>query len=339
MARNNNKLTRRKKTEPAVMSMFFQLPPITADTAQTFYIDLSQCASLLNRRFYRQGINWAVAGLKLSSDYQGFSWCNKLPTTWVMSNAWEKGFRAWQKMNNEAADETQSVKPRFLDFKIYANSGHHDAGFDGNLLPVAADYLPATPGEWVASKFVVPSGGTLNVSSREVIAVGPNYPGNSTATGLNAVSLIEGYAASRALPSVVDPNVPDDAASTDGLVPANWIQALFNQGTEQSDEVLGDMISENNQAPYPYEGDGVATDTQYPGGANQLASLEIHDTGLMTQTTIGGETYYKGGMFPCGLIEFIVGVSPDTTNTGGWLQIDLVPGDHRGYLCEPMTEM
>jgi hypothetical protein len=154
---------------------------------------------------------------------------------------------------------------------------------------------------------------------------------------LDAVSLIEGYAASRALPNIADPNVPDDMQDADGSTPENWLSAMFNEGTDQSSEVLEDMRTKNNIAPYPFENDGTAIDTQYPGGANQGTGLEIHDNMNVQTITIGGNTYLKGGNFPCGLIEFLFTNSGVVGAVG--IQIDLVPGDHRGYLCEPMTEM
>lgn len=344
MARNTraSRGMKKKKIEPAVQTLLFSSPNVASGATGTFTVDISQCASLVNRRFYRQGINWAVAGIKISTPGIGSIRINKLPETWVMSNAWEKGFRTWQKMNDAATAESSSVKPKFLDFKIYADSIHHDAGFGANLLPVSGDFVSvAVPGEWVASKFVVPNGGTLNVSDREIIATGANYPGSSTATGLNAVSLIEGYAASRGLPNVLDPNAPADAADADSLTPENWMAALFNEGTQQDDEVLGDMISENNIAPYPFENDGVSVDTMYPGGANQLAGLQLHDFDTITTTTIGGNTYLKGGMFPCGLMrfDFTHDATSELAAANILIQVDLVPGDHRGYHCEPMTEM
>jgi len=336
-----------KKIEPAVTTMSFTLPSI--ETAGRFYIDLSQCASILNRRFYRQGINWAVSGFKLVSDYQGAVFVNKLPTTWMMSNSWEKGFRVWQRMNNEALEENESVKPRFLDFKIYANANHHNLGFAQNLMPlsfndaigtVGYQTVQATEGEWTASSVKIPytDNSPGNIADRELIAVGGNYSGTG-ASGKNAVSLIEGYANSRGLPAIADPNAPADAADADGISPENWMSALFNEGTNQDDRVLGDMITENNIAPYPFENDGVHVDTMYPGGETQLNGLQIHDTSFITPTTIGGHTQIPGGMFPCGLIELLIAVDPSGANTGGTLQVELVPGNHRGYLCEPMTEM
>jgi hypothetical protein len=326
------------------MSMVFEVPLTGGGTIDQHTIDLSQCASLLNRRFYRQGINWAVSGFKFVTldTVTGLVAVKKLPGTWVMSNAWEKGFRTWQRMNNESLEESESVRPRFLDFKVYADDTHHTAGYAGNLLPGTLNptFLPAAAGEWVPSKVHIPIGDGSTPSAtfeREMIAVGPNYPGAGAST-FDAVSLIEGYAASRGLPNVLDPNAPTDADDAAGNTPANWIAALSNEGTDRTEEVLEDMISENNIAPYPFENDGTATDTMYPGGANQLSGLEFHDTEFITGTTIGGVSRLKGGMFPCGLVR----IQAQKTGAGTGLAtliVDLVPGHHRGYLCEPMTEM
>ena len=324
---------RKSKIQPAVLTMAFALP----DGAATSTIDLSQAASLMNRRFYRQGINWAVAGFKIISPAgaTGSLSVAQLPNTWVLSNAWEKSFRTWTRMNNEALAESESVKPKFLDYKIFADSTHHAAGSAANLLPVdfaGADYVD---GMWEYSKFIIPDTTQVSgVREREVIAVGANYPGVGP-SGLDAVSMIDGYAASRALPNIVDPNTPSDALSIDGATPANWLTATFNDGTQQTDAVITDMVTENNQAPYPFEDDGVNPDTMYPGGANQAPTLQYHDSALVSGTTIGGITQLKGGNFPCGLIR--VASNIDAPNT--LFVVNLIPGNHRGYLCEPMTEM
>jgi hypothetical protein len=346
------------KIEPAVQTMTFTFEvPSEAeqDSTTTKYLDLSQVASLVNRRFYRQGINWAVSGFKFSTlpavegnQPLALITASKLPDTWVMSNSWEKSFRVWQRMNNEALDETESVRPRFLDFKVYADSDHHQLGFGLNLMPLAFGGSIATPGEWSPSKVYIPTGtdGTQGQSNeRELVAVGANYPAVG-ASGFSAVSLVEGYAASRGLPNVLDPNAPSDALDTDGFNPQNWMTAIFNEGTEQKEEILEDMVgalAENNIAPYPFENDGVHADTMYPNGANQLSGLQIHDFDQVTGTTIGGISRLKGGMFPCGLVRLDVVNKTRLPVTQGdivvALTVDLVPGSHRGYLCEPMTEM
>jgi hypothetical protein len=343
--RSNGKLQRRK-IEPAVQTITVATPLADAGTTTTSYCDLSQMACLVNRRFYRQGLNWVVSGFKIFSTVTGAVTISKLPETWVMKNAWVKGMENWRKMIDESLEEGESLKGRFMDFKIYADAEHHDRGFDANLLPLVYDKpisVPATtveavPGEWVSSKYIIPDttlGATGGIRTREIVATGANYPGASAATALDAVSLIEGYAASRALPYQVDPNTPTDSADTVSGTPENWLGALFNEGLRQSDEVIEDMTTENNKAPYPFEGmDPFTQDTVYPGGANQLSGMQVHDLCTITGTTVGGMTYAKGGTFGCGLIR----IDHEVGGTGGNLliQIDLVPGNHRGYLCEPM---
>jgi hypothetical protein len=250
--------------------------------------------------------------------------------------------RAWLKMNNEALAEAESTRPRFMDFKIFADATHHTAGFGANLLPLDGLALPMTPGEWEQSKIQVPIGTAANptlTAERDLIAVGPSYPGVG-ASGNDALSLIQGYSLSRGLPNVLDPNVPDQMDFAVGNQPQNWMSAMFNAGNEQTSEVLEDLEADNRVAPYPFENDGVNVVTMYPGGATQSPALNTHDLTVISGTTIGGTSRIKGGNFPCGLMRF--DWQPDAGNDNSYgliLQIDLVPGNHRGYLCEPMTEM
>jgi len=336
------------KIEPAVMTFVLSTSTVTPGNTSEFTADLSQIASLVNRRFYRQGLNWAVAGFKIitSGDDLVIN-VKKLPNTWVMSNAWEKSMRAWLKMNNEALAETESVRPRFMDFKIFADGTHHNAGFSANLrpldgaLPIANQYQL---GEWESSKVFVPepynttpATGTDTMNTLEMVAVGASYPG-AGASGLDAVSLIEGYANSRALPAIADPNTPDDVSDVAGSTPENWLSAIFNDGITQDADIIDELTTENIIAPYPFENDGTNVDTMYPGGANQAPSLQVHDAARVTSTTLSNTTRIKGGNFPCGLVRFdLANVGANASNMT--ILIDLVPGSHRGYLCEPMTEM
>ncbi len=335
MARRNYRKSS-KKIQPAQLELYFNVQGETGE-----YIDLSQSVSIANRRFYRQGLNWAVSHFTVSKVSPTESGSvqfviGKLPNTWVMSNAWEKGFRTWQRMNNEATEESPSIKPKFLDYKIYADSGHHQAGFAANLLPINNAGNAATAGEWEPSKMVVPNTAAnapgTRINNFEITAVGANYPGVSPVTSLDAVSLIDGYSASRGLPNILDPNAPDDASDADGATPENWMSATFNEATGQDDAVISDMITENNLAPYPFENDGTNTDTMYPGGPNQLKGLMPHDIGYFNAGTHANKFQLAGGNFPCGLIK----VQSDESCV---LKVVLVPGTHRGYLAEPMTEM
>jgi len=331
------KYSKMKKIEPAVQTMLFATKTTSGGSVGKFHVDLSQCASIMNRRFYRQGINWAVSSIKITSSVTGTVSVSKLPNTWILSNAWEKSFRVWQQMIKNATDESgsESIKGKFLDFKIFADEAHHQDGFEQNLLPVDGAGNAYAPGQWDQANIFIPVTGTGSAQEFDLIAVGQNDPGVSPITGNNAKSIIQGYADSRALPSVADPNVPADAA-------ANWMVTLFNDGIIQDGAVVQELLTVGDQPPYLYENSidpstGLPVpDTMYPGGETQAPGLEFHDSDTLTATTIGGMSRLKGGNFPCGLLQFQW--APSTTGNI-LIQVDLVPGTHRGYLCEPMTEM
>ena len=332
-----------KKLEPVPLTLHYRL----IGESQGGYIDLSQGISLLTRKFFRQGLCWAVNGIDLftGSGINGRILVEKIPDGWVASNSWVKGFSDWNKMIRNALTETESVRPRFLDFKVFADHTHAQAGVGANLLPQTSALIGSgsttnpTLGDWDYSTVQIPD--TLNggIDEREIIFVGASYAG-AGASGLFNVGLIEGYAASRGLPQIRDPNVPDDAADTDGAAPENWGAAMFNEGISQSAEVIEDMITENTRAPYPFENDGTSTDTQYPGGANQFPNLMLHDMVDVTATTIGSHSKIKGGVFNCGLIkvykENSFSTGPTTVTD---ILIHMVPGDHRGYLAMPMQDV
>ncbi len=342
MARRKARIPEGKKIQPAPLTITTLFA--TGPGRSVHYASLSQMASLVNRRFYRAGLNWAVAGIKIVANAaSGEVAVCKIPSTWVASNAWHKGFAAWNKMNSQALQEAESIKPKFNDFKVYMDAEHHSAGVANNLLPYSGEGAGAgsqlfNAGTWDMSSFRIPVGVAApgDTSDREIIWVGANYPG-AGASGLDAVSLIEGYAASRGLPDILDPNTPNDADSATGTTPQNWLSATFSDGTEQDSAVIQDLQTENEKAPYPFENDGTYVDTMYPGGANQGTGVELHDVVLFTSTTLSETQYIKGGMFPGGLVKLDCNNFPE--GTGLIVQFDLVPGHHRGYHCQKMQDM
>ena len=317
--------TSRSKIQPAVMTMTFAS---SESGPSTEFIDLSQVASLMNRRFYRQGINWAVAGFKFTSLKGGTVNVSKLPNTWVMSNAWEKGFRHWHKQQREAVEaSSDGVMAKFNDFKVFADADHKSSGIANNSLPLSIDVGGvggvATPGEWEASQIVIPNFGVAgNNIEPYVVAVGAA----DLAVDPTKFSLIEAYANSRSVPQSPDPAVP--AGVTTGE--ENIYRQMFDVGMDDSD-VMENAVGKNDNLPYPQ--------THYPGGDTQLPGLEWHDFTQIyntSATTNVGIATVKGGNFPCGLIR--IDWTPDES-ANLVIQIDLIPGNHRGYLCEPMTEM
>ena len=92
-------------------------------------------------------------------------------------------------------------------------------------------------------------------------------------------------------------------------------------------DVLANAVGKNNDLPYDQ--------ISYPGGDANFSGLEMHAFELVTPTTVGAKTTIHGGDFPCGLIEFGIANSEAVPI----IKVNLVPGNHRGYLAESMTEM
>lgn len=310
----------------------------------TSYIDLSQCASILNRRFYRQGLNWAVAGMSIYAN--GTNKTVRVATlqkNWVTFNAWKKGFALWQKMNEEVLDTEPSIKAKYHDFKVFMDRSHLTNHVDGssrnnqtdinsaakNLIPIVcnpsdgSNIWPSTDNtEWEYSKFVIPTAGGAAPAEEAYVTMN----GQSTLTATEeSVGLISGYGLSRGRPQLTDPNAPTTSVDS-------WMNALFDDGATDGD-VRDNLLEENDQAPYPLAGP-TSGQERYPGGEVNLAGLELVSPPITSSagTDYAGRTQIPGFTAPCGLIY----IKNDGAVT---VQVHLVPGDHRGYMAVPMQEM
>jgi hypothetical protein len=299
------------------MVLSFSLPNGFA----TNYVDISQCASILNRRFYRQGINWAVSEFKVisSSGVNGSMTISRIPHTWVAANAWKKAFEHWNKQQKMALAESgaPNAASKFRDFKIYLDVDHVSAA--ANLLPIDRQGLLATTGEWEYSQIVIPNAGAPGTNDERYLhMVGVNFNNPGASRGI-----IEGYADSRPVPTQPDPVSPDMGSTN------NWMAQMFDVGDNQSD-VLDNATDKNDDLPYPQ--------FDYPGGQTQLATTQYHDSAFVTATTVGGITHMRGGQFYCGLVRLDTNLTIPQDDAS-ILQVVLVPGSHRGYLCEPMGDV
>ena len=339
MAKKKYSTRKRKKIEPAVMNLSF-----TAPAVGTNYIDLSRAASIVNRRFYRQGINWSVAGFTVTATGQttgpGSITICKVPTTWVSYNSWVKSKAMWDQMNDLVLEQEPGIEGRYADFKVFMNSGMRSAVVqtditspqDGEILvPTDCMYsLPSDFGsEWAYSTIQIPEdGGALPPTENALHFLGDDV----TTLGNESRALIHGYALSRSRPvNTGDPNVP---AGTGG-----WMRALFDEA-DNLDEIRLDISTDNDQPPYAV-GDSASGAEYYPGGSTNLPGAEVVGYAVINNgggaNAITAQRSIKGGMFPCGLIE----VKSDLPGGGisSWdLIVHLVPGDHRGYLCQPMED-
>lgn len=296
----------------------------------TSYIDLGLAASIANRRGYSQQVLFPVDRMEFYTSAPGNFTVSKLPDTWMMRAAYEKTRALWNKMNDQVLDDEPSIKGKYHDFKILMDIGQstatvetssnlagtiltpRDAG--GNL--TNADY--ALPGvspraDWVYSQLTLPNDPTSGVTTDYTIhAVGPDTPASK--------GVIQGYAQSRSRPQSQDPNVPTNSG---------WMTELFDVG-EQLEELRDIIEEDNDRPPYAVSPEQTANNF-YPGGAQEFPGLQLHAFETVSTTTVGGRTVAPGGVFMCGLMKI-----ENTTGAGANLILQLVPGYHRGYLCEEL---
>jgi hypothetical protein len=328
-----NFMARRKsngnmKVQPSEMALTFPITTVGTNTMKT--IDLSQCASIVNRRFYRQGLNWAVAGFSLHATAgTGSISISRLPQSWVVSNSWEKTMRTWLKQQDEAIEDAgmESAVARFRDFKIFMDKTHVDDGVGDNYIPYVRNnagtgWTQYPTGEWNASLVVIPNeGGTPgNTVEYTIHMIGDDDPAPNASKGM-----IKAYQNSRGVPQSPDPATPPAIAD-------NLFTQMFDVGVDNA-EVIENAVDRNDNLPY--------SQMEYPGGDLNADGLIFHDQLTVSTTTVSGKTTCGGGTFPCGLIRLRVdpGLAQQDETPVAWLTVHMVPGNHRGYMAESMVEM
>lgn len=337
MARNTRRSRGLKKLAPAPMTMTFEM-----GSGGTSYIDISQCASILNRRFYRQGLNWAVAGMTIYAN--GTNKTVRVATlqkNWATFNSWKKGFALWREMNDQVLDTEPGIQGKYSDFKIFMDRSHMSNYTDNGeqtditdsaghtLLPVVCSpsdgtsLLPSTTNrEWVYSQYIIPqAGGAAPSVSANITMNG----GSGVGSTVPSVGLISGYGLSRARPNTEEPNAA--ATSADA-----WMNALFSLA-DTDDDIRDNLVEDNDKCPYPVAATG-SVEERMPGGEFNLAGLELVSPPMTSAagTDYSGRVTVPGFTAPCGLIY----IKNDGAVT---VQVHLVPGDHKGYMAVPMQEM
>ncbi len=293
-------------------------------------IDVSQSVSLISRKFYRQGLEWAIAGIRFNSPLAVKCTVATLPQTWSCAGAWKTSFRAWRKMRDNAeAGMTVDNEARFADFKIYFDYLHADpiqVGGAPNLVPHGtAPAAPAATYDWSYSEFTWPDDSDMAGASRYVHMIGDDHSNVS-------IGAIHNYANLRKRPQAEDPNIPE-------LGQGSVFTSLFDYGGD-SDPILMDMVTENNEPPY-YIGIDDGQEEYYPGGKNYRAGWYNWQVGVANIYNSGAGNnangFLPGFTAYCGLIRIVFQGLPAGDNLGFWL--DLMPGPHDGYMARPMQEV
>lgn len=311
----------KRKTE-AVRYLRYELTNSgTPGTEVSHFIDLAKDLSAINRRLYRQGRSYHVKRVSIVSSntiagYGGSPDSPKVnagritfsvaPTSWTATNAWKRGFQAWQKMQRQVVNATGSdITPTWNDFKVYLSNDHRTGTVLG---PLDNGGNALTGGDWSYSFYQSPDG-TTGADDMSIMLLGDHV---GAAGARTAIGLIKSYGDSRA---TVNDNSPQVPATLDDDPIAN----LFDHGTV-IDEIAQDMRDKGEDAPYDVDG--------YPGGTNHPKPLVVQ------QTTLGADGRASVGGFEamCGLIE-IESTSPVASDVYSVL-VELAPGSFRGIAAE-----
>lgn len=330
---------------------WFNLNPgnTAAVSSEGVYIDLAQCASLVNRVSLRQGMEYVVESIELYTNGTAAVSIFRLPEHWPLLNAWEKAFHMWNNQQRDKAREAGllSTAARYRDFKVFMNLEHADAGVASNLLPVGYVINGASPTdsyEWNISEFVIPNFGAPGVT---VEGTGHMLGADDGAAPPTSWGLVHAYAETRARPHAQDPNIVDVDPDT----------TLFGSMQDISDDIddIIENMQEHNHAP-PYLNDNDSVYEFYPGGANQ-GEFQIHaiqvDGQLEGIINMNGAFNYSYGSIPgfiapCGLLKvryeassLIPVTSPPEAGENFaslLLKVTLAPGGYKGLMAQTMQE-
>lgn len=218
-----------------------------ADYADSLYIDVAQCLSIINRKLVAQGQVFNIKNFHVFSeeaDTDDFRLkIATLPHNWVTRNAWVKGKAMFDTMNEMALSAgSQNMLPKWHDYKIYFNDAHRQQGFtetsstggsatlprdaDGNIFPV---------GEWIYSSYH-DSGSTSDQFYAHMIG---DHSGSYGA--MTSVSLCKAYAESRN-------RVTEGPTQLNVVENSPWFK-LFGDDDQTSDAV-DSMQADNDVSPY-----------------------------------------------------------------------------------------
>jgi hypothetical protein len=310
MAGANLPAKKYSKTSPTVTRLSFEF-----DGGSTQFVDVALALSSINRKFARQGVYYYVNSVEIYNDETGVVDLHTLPDTWVTKNAWNRGFKLFQKMNSMVDDVSAIGRPKYHDFKVYMNALHRSTGSKVPAMhDINAQYTNLSPDNWMYSQFVSADDdqdGTDNADEFYVHMIG-DHDGN--ANNWTSIGLIKSYADSRQRPDPSGTPIIPTEARTDPLV------NIFDFSSEEQINDIVENLDLHNDDP-PYNGD------LYVGEVD--ASLQ-HVARIGTEVGVGRVGRASGFCAPFGLIC----VDPHGVGTAFRLVLNLAVGTYHGVYAE-----
>ena len=262
--------------------------------ADSLYIDVAQCLSIINRKLVRQGHVFRLKNFHIYSeeaDSDDFRVkIATLPHNWVTRNAWVKGKAMWDKMNAQAMETgMMNLIPKWHDYKIYFNLAHYSQGntetstLGGNAgLPRDADGTIVPTGEWIYSTYH-DSGGGGTSDEYNVHMLGPHS--GSTGSWLS-VGLIEAYSQSRN-------RVENGPTQLPIVENSPWFK-LFGDD-DQTNDTVNSLQDDNDSAPYDMD--------DYCGSVADGGEVVVTTRLQEGNIPIVGPMIPRSFTAPCGLVR------------------------------------
>ena len=307
MAGANLPAKKYKKTSPTVTRLSFEL-----DGSSTQFIDIGLALSALNRRSYRAGVYYYVNSVEIYNNETGVVDLHTAPDSYITKNAWNRGFKTFQKMNAMV----DVPRPKFHDFKVYLSDLHRQTG---SLIPALHGIngtwtnVNVTPDDWDYSKLVSADDDGDSIQQADDMfmhLIGPHIGSSGNWT---SVGLIESYGDSRGQPPAEDPVLPSEARD-DPLI------NLFDfSSEEQLNDIITNLDLDNESAPYDRNG--------YVG--SNVNNMQ-HVARIGTEVGVGRVGRASGFCAPFGLIC----VDPHGVNTAFRVVLNLAVGTYHGVYAE-----
>lgn len=306
--------------QPAITSLVYTMTPSSGGAVAN--IDIAKGLSTVNRRLYRQGMNYAVASVSVGRFDTGITkaFVQTAGNTWMVQNAWKKGFALWRDQQREVEKLLPGTSGTWADFKVTLD----DVVTSGTLNPrnstTGGSAGDPVCDEWNYSEYVWDDDGTEREPQFHLIG----------ATDLtSSIGLVQEYHISRVRQS--DPSPFVDADASDSI----YAKAL---GTDQMSDMLVDNVESENDFP-PYDAD------QMYGGDTAGDMAPVIDEFSASMHGSGRSVPF---IAPCGLLRVSLEsrVNTDPANPEVLVNSDvehavfvhLAPGGYKGVLAEPMGQ-
>jgi hypothetical protein len=306
MAGANLPAKKYSKTSPTVTRLSFE-----GSGDATKFIDIARALSIINRKFYRQGVYYYVNSVELYNSEDAYIDIHTLPDTWVTKNAWNRGFGIFQDMN--ALVDTP--RPKYHDFKVLMSTIQTSDGantMDPDMYGLNGTNASLAPDEWIYSQITTMHSDGGAPDEFELTMLGTH---SGSQGGRSSVGLIKSYQDSRAQPDSSGAPIVSTNARTDPL------SNLFDASGDNAMENIIENLDENNDVT-PYDANA------YLGHSNNHMQ---HVARLATSQITGRVVKSSGFCAPMGLIC----VDPaDSTNSSWRIVLNIAQGTYHGVYAE-----